>query len=107
MKKEVKKKTKKDKEKEIEKELLKEADYKGCEYAALAMIFLTFIYFVYDIFTGKNTNPAFYSIITIFNAVLFGYRAYKVKKSRKLNIATSFIWGLLTLLLMLEYFKVV
>ena len=98
---------KKEKQRKKDQELFKQVDYKGCEYAAISMIFLTFIYFIYDIFAGKDTNPAFYSIITIFNAVLFGYRAIKVKNSRKLNIITSFIWGLLTIMLILEYFKVI
>ena len=32
-------------------------------------------YFSYEIFTGKGSNPALYSIITIYNAVIFGYKA--------------------------------
>ena len=83
-----------------------EVQAKGCEYASVTMIILAFIYFVYEIATDKGSNPAFYSLITVFNGVTFGYRALKIEENRKLNYFTSFIWMLLTVLLILEYFKI-
>ncbi|MCR5228748.1 MAG: hypothetical protein K6D03_01320, partial [Solobacterium sp.] len=71
-----------------------------------AMLLLAFIYFSYEIFTGKGTNPAFYSMITVFNAVMFGYKAVKIEERRKLSIFTSAVWSLLTILLVLSYFEV-
>ena len=79
---------------------------KGATISAICMLILAFIYYCYEIFTGKGSNPALYSIIAIYNAVLFGYKAYNVEKGRKLNATTSIIWGLLTLMLILSYFKV-
>ena len=93
-----------EKEKQVSYEI--EVESKGAIFASVAMLLLALIYFSYEIFTGKGSNPALYSIITIYNAVIFGYKAIKVEKNRKINITTSVIWGLLTLMLILSYFKV-
>lgn len=79
---------------------------KGATFAAIGMLILALIYYCYEIFTGKGSNPALYSIITIYNAILFGYKAIKVEKGRKINVFTSVVWWLLTILLVLSYFKV-
>lgn len=84
-----------------------EMEYRGASYAAMSIIILAFIYFTYEIMLGKGSNPALYSIITIYNSILFGYKAIKIEKSRKLNTFTALLWGLLTILLVLEYFKVI
>ncbi len=84
-----------------------EVENKGAVIGARSMLLLAVIYFSYEIFTGQGTNPALYSIITIYNAVVFGYKAAKVEKNRKLNIFTSVVWGLLTVMLILSYFKVI
>ena len=91
-------------EKDIEK---LEVDNKAVTYASVAMLLLALVYYCYEIFTDKGSNPAFYSIITIYNSVLFGYRAIKLKESKKLNITTSIIWGILTIMLILGYFNVI
>ncbi len=83
-----------------------QVEAKGANYAGIAMLLLAFVFYSYEIFSGKGSNPAFYSIITIYNAVLFGYKAIKIEKKRKLSIITSVIWGLLTIMLILDYFKV-
>lgn len=80
---------------------------KGANYAGVSMLLLACVFFTYEIVSGKGSNPAFYSIITIYNAVLYGYKAIKIAHRRKLNIFTSAVWGLLTIMLVLEYFKVV
>lgn len=84
-----------------------QVEAKGANIAGITMLLLAFIYYSYEIFTGKGSNPALYSIITIYNAVLYGYKAIKIKEKRSLWIATSVIWGLLTLILVLSYFKVI
>lgn len=83
-----------------------EVEAKACRIASVAMLLLAFIYFSYEIFTGKGTNPAFYSMITVFNAVMFGYKAVKIEERRKLSIFTSAVWSLLTIMLVLSYFEV-
>lgn len=80
---------------------------RGANYAGISMVLLAFVFFTYEIVSGKGSNPAFYSIITIYNAILFGYKAIKIKERRKLNTFTSVIWGLLTIILILDYFKVI
>ena len=81
--------------------------YKGATYAAIAMVLLAFVYFTFEIITGKGMNYELYSLVCLYNAVLNGWLAIKVKESRKLRIASVIIWGLLTIMLILEYFKVI
>ena len=57
-----------------------QVESKGATYAGLSMLILALIFYTYEIFSGKGSNPAFYSIITIYNAVLFGYKAIKLEK---------------------------
>ena len=81
-----------------------EIGYKGGTWAAIIMVILAFVYYSYEVFTGKGSNPTFYSLITIYNAVFFGYKAIKLEKSRKLNIFTSIVWGILSIMLIVSYF---
>lgn len=84
-----------------------EVEAKSSQIAGISMLILASVYFCFEILTGKGQNPAFYSLIAIYESVLYGYKAIKIKEKRKLSIATSVIWGLLTLMLVLEYFKVI
>ena len=84
-----------------------EVESKGANYAGISMLLLAFVFYTYEILSGNGTNTALYSIITIYNTVLFGYKAMKIKEKRNLNVVTSVIWGLLTFMLVLEYFKVI
>jgi len=84
-----------------------EVESKGATYAGLSMLILALIFYTYEIFSGKGSNPAFYSIITIYNAVLFGYKACKLEKRRGLYVFTAIVWSLLTIMLILDYFKVI
>ena len=95
---------KEEKETKEKKQELIEIDRKGANIAAICMLVLALIYYTYEIFSGKGSNPALYSIITIYNTVLFGYKAVKTEDNRKINIITSAIWGLLTILLIYFYF---
>ena len=83
-----------------------EVDAKAGKLAACVMLIMAFIFYSYEILSGKGINPSFYSLITIFNCVLWGYKAIKVDNNRKLNSFISAIWGLLTVILLLEYFNV-
>ena len=83
-----------------------EVEKKGAVYAALAMLILAAVYFCYEIFSGKGTNPALYSILAIYCSVVYGYKGIKIEKARTLNIFTSLIWGALSILLILNYFGV-
>ena len=84
-----------------------EVEAKGANYAGITMLLLAFIYFTFEIFSGRGSNPAFYSIITVYNAVLFGYKAIKIDKRRGLYIFTAVVWSILTIMLVLDYFKVI
>lgn len=76
---------------------------KGANLAGVTI----FLLFIYDGAKGNEINPAIYSIITTYNFMIFGYKALKIEKHRKLNVLTSIIWGVLTITLILKYFKVI
>ena len=82
-----------------------EVETKAANIAGIAIIILTAVYFTYEILSGKGTNYALYSLIALYNAIIYGYRAMKISHYRKINIFTSVIWSLLTILLVFEYFK--
>ena len=77
---------------------------KGAYLAGLVMIILCAIYFTYEILAGKGTNYALYSLLAIYNTVLYGYQAIKSKERRGIHTFTAVIWGVLTILLAISYF---
>ena len=77
---------------------------KGAYLAGLVMILLCAVYFSYEILTGKGTNYALYSLLAIYNTVLYGYQAIKSKEKRGIHTFTAVIWGVLTILLVISYF---
>ena len=77
---------------------------KGAYLAGLVMIILCAVYFSYEILTGKGTNYALYSLLAIYNTVLYGYQAIKMKEKRGLHVFIAVIWGLLTISLVVAYF---
>lgn len=84
-----------------------EVETKGCKIAAIAMILLTTVYYCYEIFTAKGQNITLYSLVTIYCAVMYGYKGIKIEKNKMFNIICSIIWAVLTIVLILEYFKVI
>ena len=84
-----------------------EVERKGAVVAAISMVILACIYYCYEIISAKGSNPALYSLITIYCSIVYGFKAAKIENNRKLNIFTAVIWGLLTIMLILDYFKVV
>jgi len=83
-----------------------QVESKGATYAAISMLILATIYYCFEIFSGKGTNPGFYSLIALYCSVVYGWKAIKLEKRRALHIFTSAIWGVMTILLILEYFGV-
>lgn len=75
--------------------------------AGLAIVVLASLYYSYEIFMGKGVNPALFSIVTIYDAVLCGYKAYKMEHNRKLNILCTVIWLVLSIIFILQYLKVI
>ena len=84
-----------------------EVDSKACRLASIAMFCVAFILLVYEMAIDKGINPAFYSFLAIFNAVAYGYKAYKLEKDRTLNLVVCISWSLMTIALLLVYFKVI
>ena len=84
-----------------------EIDAKACRLASMAMFCLAFILLIYEIALDKGINPAFYAFLSIFNAIAYGYKAYKLEKDRAINLAVCIPWSLMTVALLLVYFKVI
>ncbi|MBO4245557.1 MAG: hypothetical protein J5892_02305 [Bacilli bacterium] len=84
-----------------------EISYKATWAGALAMLILATVFYTYEICSGKGTNPVLYSLIAIFCSVGYGYKGIKLEKNRWLYIFTSVIWLIVTVLLILGYFKVI
>lgn len=84
-----------------------EVEAKGARIAGAASMILTTIYYLYELISGKGENPALYSIITAYLTVTYAYKAAKIEENRKLNVSTSIIWGLVSILFILNYFKVI
>ncbi len=82
-----------------------EVERKGAVTAAICMLILSTIYYCYEIIIGKGQNYSFYSLIAIYCAVVYGYKAVKLEKRRKLYIFTSIIWALVTIITVIGYFK--
>ena len=82
-----------------------EVENKGCKIAAYAMLLLTTVYYCYEIFAVKGQNIALYSLITSYCAVIYGYKGIKIQKRRLFNIICACIWTILTILLVINYFR--
>ncbi len=84
-----------------------EMERKGAVIAAVAMVLLAGFYYCYEIMSGKGSNPALYSMVTLYCTIVYGFKAIKVEKGRKLNAFTAITWCALTIILVLSYFKVI
>ena len=84
-----------------------EVENKGCRIASISMLILATVYYCYEIYKGIGENITLYSLINIYCSVMYGYKGFKVEKNRFLNMFCSIIWTILTILLVLEYFKVI
>ena len=84
-----------------------EVETKGCKIAAVIMLLLASIYYCYEIISGKGTNNALYSIITVYCATLYIYKGIKLEDKKGLHLLCGSIWALLTIMLVLNYFKII
>lgn len=84
-----------------------EVETEACKIAVLCMLVLISVYYCYEIFTGKGQNYTLYSLISIYCAVVYGYKAIKLEKRKGLYIFCSIVWSFMTIVLILEYFKVI
>ena len=80
-----------------------EAERKGGLLAAISILILSSIYYAADIFILGKTNYGWYSIISLYCTVVYGYKGIKTKN--KLNIITSIIWLIVTILTCYSYFE--
>ena len=81
-----------------------EVESRGSKLAGIMMLILSTVYYCYEIIIGKGENYSFYSLIALYCAVLFGYKAIKLEKRRKLYIFCFITWTLVTILTIIEYF---
>ena len=84
-----------------------EVESRGCKIAVLTMLILITVYYCYEIFAGKGQNYTLYSIIALYCTVLYGYKAIKLEKRRTLHIVCSILWGIVTIMTILNYFGVI
>lgn len=84
-----------------------EMQSKSGNVACIGMLVLAFFYLMYELNTKNSWNSAIYSIITIYESISYGYRGLKIEKNRKANIASSILWGIFTILLILDYFDII
>ncbi len=80
---------------------------KGYKIAAIVMFFQALAFLIYELAITDKINYAFYSFVTISNAVIYCYKGIKLEKNRRMNLFIAFGWGLVTILLFLKYFKVI
>ena len=92
------------KDKKIKDEYEVEVETKGHKLAAILMFLLATFYYCYEIITGKGENYSIYSLITIYCAFFYGYRAIKLDKNRGLYVFCAVTWGILTIITIMEYF---
>ena len=80
-----------------------ENENRAVKYAAIGIVLLSTIYFIMEIAIKGKTNYGWYSIIAIYNAIFYGYKAIKDKK--KLHIVNGMIWAILAIGLITMYIK--
>ena len=80
-------------------------DIKAYRLGGLIALLLTTFYYIYEIISGRGSNPALYSIITIFCGTIFLYKGIKVERHRNINLLAGVIWLIVTILLIISYFE--
>ena len=78
-----------------------EVEKTGAVIAAVSMVIVSFIYFTLCIVLQGKTNYGWYSMISLYCTVVFGYKAIKLHK--KIDIATSIIWLLMFIITAVGY----
>lgn len=67
-----------------------EIQYKSIRYAAIGVLILATIYFWLEIFINDKTDYGWYSIITFFATIAYGYLGIKTKNRTRIVLAV--IW---------------
>ena len=78
-----------------------EEENKAVKLSALSILILATIYYVCGIIITGNTNYGWYSIISLYCAIFYGYRG--IKTNRKQDILISIIWILVTIITTYSY----
>lgn len=73
-----------------------EIENKAVKFGALSMLILSTIYFCLEIFIKGETNYGWYSIISFYCTILYGYKALKDKKT--IHIINFIIWLLVSVI---------
>ena len=77
-----------------------EIENKAVKFAAIGMVILGTIYFCMEIFVKGETNYGWYSIIALYSAILYGYKALKDRK--KIHILNSLIWSAVAIICVVQ-----
>lgn len=79
-----------------------ENESKAARIASIGIILLATVYFVMEIFVKGETNYGWYSIIALFNAILYGYKTIKGEK-KPIYIINVLLWGFAAITLITLY----
>jgi len=74
---------------------------KAVKFAALSIVILATVYFCMEIFIQGKTNYGWYSIISLYCAIFFGYKGFKDHK--KVNLIAGLAWTLCTIGFIISY----
>ena len=80
-----------------------EIENKAVKIAALGMLFLTTVYYCLEIFVQGKNNYGWYSVITLYCAILYGYKG--IKRKNKFEIFCMIIWAAIAIPLIISYIK--
>ena len=78
-----------------------EIENKAIKLAMLSVLILTTVYYIMEIVVRGIHNAGLYSIISLYCAVLYGYKAIKHQKT--FHIVCGIIWTLVAISLVYEY----
>ena len=78
-----------------------EIENKAVKLAMLAVLILTSVYYCMEIIVKGVHNEGLYSIIAIYCAITYGYKAIKTKKG--IDIFCGITWSIVTIMLVVEY----
>ena len=73
-----------------------EIENKAVKFGVLGILILTTIYFCLEIFIKDNTNYGWYSLISLYCAIIYGYKGIKTKNIFRIII--SLIWTITSIM---------
>ena len=78
---------------------------KAIKYGTLGLVILAVGYFTMEIIVTGETNYGWYSLISIYAAIIYIYKAIKLSEKRALFIVLAIIYSLITILCTYLYIK--